>query len=89
VKRLSRKLHGADYVWVFGFDAPFWIVFGICGAIGMWEPAAAVIAFLVMGYLLYLWDRSRSSYYCVQCRTTSTYKETQNPPRVINNHIDG
>ena len=73
VKRLRRKLGGWDFVWAFGGDLPFWVVFGLCGAIGMWAWSAGVVAFLATVYLLYVWDRRRSSYQCVACGATSGY----------------
>ncbi|MEI6801919.1 MAG: hypothetical protein WCK83_02065 [Burkholderiales bacterium] len=75
VKRLPRNHKGWDYAVMLLSDVPFWIVFGLCGAIGMWKWSAGVVAFAVACTLYYLWDRRRSSYLCTQCGTVSNYAD--------------
>jgi hypothetical protein len=46
LQRLPRELEGGDFAWLLFDDWPFWLLFGLCVALGVRNWAAGVIAFV-------------------------------------------
>jgi hypothetical protein len=67
---MHRDLDTKDRVAMLFADLPFWILFGICVAVGMWKVFAGVIAFAITVFLFYRWHRERFSYRCFTCDAT-------------------
>lgn len=70
-----REIDATDRVAFLFADLPFWVLFGICGAIGMWQWLAGVVAFAVALAIFYLWHRNRFSFWCFACDAEVTIPE--------------
>src|SRR5262245_39844216 len=64
---LPRKAGTADHLLIIFADIPFWIVVGLCIALGMVDWVAGLVGFAALPFLYYLWDRSRSHFECTRC----------------------
>ena len=83
VRQLPRRTYGADFFALTFAELPYWLVFGLCLAVGMVDWLAGVVAFVVFGFAYFLWHRSRSRYECDACAKQVTYAEA------IAGHRDG
>jgi hypothetical protein len=73
VKKLSPGMDGADVAVSFVADWPFWILFGLCSAIGMWQWAAGLVAVLGLLAVAFAYVRSRARYKCEKCDRSYGY----------------
>ena len=58
-------------------EIPFWIVFGICAALGMVHWLAGVVSTIVLGAAFLVWRRSNQRYECVVCDRQFGHFETK------------
>lgn len=72
-----RALDTEDRVALLFADLPFWILFGICVAIGMLEWLAGVVTFAVALLVFYQWHRKRYRWHCFACNASFGYRELQ------------
>src|SRR5947207_803603 len=75
VRKLRREMDATDHIALFFSDVPFWVLFGVCVAIGMWQWLAGVVSFGVMALAFYLWERGRSRFRCNSCNATYSYPD--------------
>ena len=58
-------------------EIPFWIVFGICAALGMVHWLAGVASAIVISAAFLVWCRSNQRYECVVCDRRFGHFETR------------
>ena len=73
VSRVEPEFDAGDFFALLVADWPFWILFGICSAIGMIDWLAGAIAGAVSLVLVLLYIRYRSRYRCKACSRSFTY----------------
>jgi uncharacterized protein YbaR (Trm112 family) len=75
VHRLPRD-SSADVFFLACFaDIPFWILFAMCGTLGMKNIPAGVVATGLTGFAYFAWYRVHGRYRCPACTKTFKYSE--------------
>ena len=77
LQRLPREWEGGDYLWVLFADWPFWLLFGLCVALGIRNWVAGLVAFAGVIYLYSAWSRTRSRFKCRNCGAVSVYADAR------------
>jgi hypothetical protein len=77
LQKLPREMEGGDFLWMFFGDWPFWLLFGLCLALGMRNWAAGLVAFGIVIYLYFAWSRTRSGFKCRDCGTVTQYADAR------------
>jgi hypothetical protein len=80
--QLRQSSGGVNFALALFGDIPFWIVFGLCLALGMWRWLAGVLAFVATISVFYFYDRSKRSYVCEQCGKQFDYAQAHAAPAV-------
>ncbi len=72
-----RELSAQERAAFFFADLPFWILFGACVAIGMWQWLAGAVGFAVTLFIFYRWHQGRTRFRCFACDKSFSHPELQ------------
>jgi hypothetical protein len=85
VSQLNREMDGTDVAAMLVADWPFWLLFGLCSALGLWHWAAGAVAAAVSLVIFFAYGRSRARFRCKPCDQTFGYayltREERRPRR--------